>query len=84
MNKTIKNNNLINIFSDRNIYNSNEFININLSLDGNFFEDDKIKLLIENSQGELISKFDEFEKNNENNYTFSIKFQNEQMLFAQA
>ena len=82
--KTIKNNNLINIFSDRNIYNSNEFININLSLDGNFFEDDKIKLLIENSQGELISKFDEFEKNNENNYTFSIKFQNEQMLFAQA
>ena len=81
--KTIKNNNLINIFSDRNIYNSNEFININLSLDGNFFEDDEIKLLIENSQGELISKFDEFEKNNENNYTFSIKFQNEQMLFAQ-
>ena len=62
MKKTIKNNNLINIFSDRNIYNSNEFININLSLDGNFFEDDKIKLLIENSQGELISKFDEFEK----------------------
>ena len=81
--KTIKNNNLINIFSDRNIYNANEFININLSLDGNFFEDDKIKLLIENSQGELISKFDEFEKNNENNYTFSIKFQNEQTLFAQ-
>ena len=81
--KTIKNNNLINIFSDRNIYNANEFININLSLDGNFFEDDKIKLLIENSQGELISKFDDFEKNNENNYTFSIKFQNEQTLFAQ-
>ena len=81
--KTIKNNNLINIISDRNIYNANEFININLSLDGNFFEDDKIKLLIENSQGELISKFDEFEKNNENNYTFSIKFQNEQTLFAQ-
>ena len=84
MKKTIKNNNLINIFSDRNIYNSNESININLSLDGSFFEDDKIKLLIENSQGELISKFDDFEKNNENNYTFSIKFQNEQMLFAQA
>ena len=82
--KTIKKNNLINILSDRNMYDSNELIRIDLNLDGNYFDDDKIELLIKNNKGELINKFDEFKKNDENNYTFNIKFQNEQKLFAEA
>ena len=31
-------------------------------IDGNYFDDDKIELLIKNNKGELINKFDEFKK----------------------